>query len=159
MLQPWTFLIATHAIAATLALVFGAFQLVRRVKGDPIHRLTGRIWVGLMLYVSVFSFGFGGYRDGIDVFLRVLAVWTIFSVLFAIYQARKKNIALHRAFMIGTYLGLWGAFIAVLAVHTRRVPSWFSAHPLEMSLVALGILTFACVVLSIIMHTHSNSKK
>lgn len=155
MLQPWTFLIATHAIAATLALVFGAFQLLRRTKGDPIHKLTGRIWVGLMLYVSVFSFGFGGYKDGIDIFLRALAVWTIFSTTFAVYQAQKKNIPMHRAFMIGTYLGLWGAFIAVIAVYTRRVPSWFSAHPLEMSLIALAILTVGCIVLGTIMRTHA----
>lgn len=151
--QPWTFLIATHAIAASLALVFGGFQLLRRTKGDPIHKLAGRIWVGLMLYVSTFSFFFGGYKDGIDIFLRTLAIWTIFSVIFAIYQAKKGRISIHRAFMTGTYIGLWGALIGVVAVHTRRVPMWFSAHPLEMSLVALAILTAACLALSAIMYT------
>lgn len=153
-LAPWTFLIASHAIAASLALVIGAFQILRPKRGDPIHKLTGRIWVGLMLYVSIFSFAFGGYTDGIDIFLRCLALWTVFCTVLATWCARHGKIAVHRGFMVGTYLGLVGAFIAVVAIRTRRVPSWFAAHPLEMSLVALAIIAVSGMTIGGILQYH-----
>lgn len=139
MLPAWTWLIALHAVAASLALVLGAFQILRPTKGDPPHKAIGRIWVGLMLYVALGSWLFGGYDSPVDIFLRVLAVWTTFSVIMAVVQARRGRIDRHRGFMVGTYLGLIGAFIGVLAVHTRRVPAWFAAEPLTMSLIAVAI--------------------
>ncbi|HEY4991276.1 MAG TPA: DUF2306 domain-containing protein [Nakamurella sp.] len=143
MLEPWTFVIASHAVAAGLALVIGPFQILRRVKGDKIHVFIGRTWAGLMLWVAAGSFLFGGYGGAIDIFLRVLAVWTLFSVTTAIVLARRGDIRHHRGFMVGTYFGLVGAFIGVVAVHTRRVPSWFAAYPLMMSLIAVGIVAVA----------------
>ncbi|MBM9468466.1 DUF2306 domain-containing protein [Nakamurella leprariae] len=146
MLEPWTVLIASHAVAASVALLLGPFQILRRVKGDPVHVLVGRIWAGLMLYVAAGSFFFGGYGGGIDLFLRALATWTLISVTVSIVQARRGNIAAHRGFMVGTWFGLVGAFIGVVAVHTRRVPSWFEARPLLMSLIAVGIVAVAGAV-------------
>lgn len=151
MLPAWTWLIALHAIAASLALVLGAFQLLRTAKGDPPHRAVGRIWVGLMLYVALGSWLFGGYDSPIDIFLRALAVWTTFSVIMAVVQARRGRIDRHRGFMVGTYLGLIGAFVGVLAVRTRRVPAWFIAEPLMMSLVALAIIAVGGFVIAAIM--------
>ncbi|MTD15071.1 DUF2306 domain-containing protein [Nakamurella sp. YIM 132087] len=139
-MEAWTVPIALHAVAATLALVIGPFQILRRVKGDLIHRIVGRTWAGLMLFVAAGSFLFGGYGSAIDIFLRALAVWTLFSVTFAIWRVRRGDVQNHRGFMIGTYLGLIGALIGVLAVHTRRIPSWFEAYPLMMSLIAVAIV-------------------
>lgn len=158
-LAPWTFLIASHAIAASLALIIGAFQILRPKRGDPIHKMTGRVWVVLMLYVSIFSFTFGGYSDGIDIFLRCLAVWTVFCVIFAIWCARKGNIAVHRGFMVGSYLGLIGALVGVLAVRSRRVPSWFAAHPFEMSLVTIAIIAVAAMIIGEILRYHHTIDK
>lgn len=142
-MEPWTIPIAGHAIAASLALVLGPFQILRRVKGDRIHIIVGRTWAGLMLFVAAGSFLFGGYGGAIEIFLRVLAVWTLFSVSFGIYRARRGDIRHHRGFMIGTYIGLVGALVGVLAVRTRRVPSWFAADPLMMSLIAVAIFAAA----------------
>ncbi len=158
-LAPWTFLIASHAIAASLALVIGAFQILRPKRGDPIHKLTGRIWVALMLYTSIFSFTFGGYSDGIDIFLRCLALWTVFCVLFAIWCAKNGKIVIHRGFMIGSYLGLLGALVGVVAVRTRRVPSWFAAHPLEMSLVTLALIAVSGMIIGAILHHYRITPK
>lgn len=148
MLPAWTWLIALHAVAASLAMVLGAFQILRPTKGDPPHQVIGRIWVGLMLFVALGSWLFGGYDSAIDIFLRVLAVWTTFSVIMAVVQARRGNIDRHRGFMVGTYLGLLGAFIGVLAVHTRRVPAWFAAEPLLMSLIATAIIAVGGFVIA-----------
>ena len=143
MLEPWTLLIASHAVAASLALVVGPFQILRRVRGDKIHVFIGRTWAGLMLYVALGSFLFGGYGGPINIFLRLLACWTVFSVTTAIVLARRGDIRHHRGFMIGTYGGLVGAFVGVVAVHTRRVPSWLAAYPLMMSIIAVAIVAVA----------------
>ena len=47
--------IPLHAIAAMIAIILGGVQLYMK-KGGVIHKLLGRIWVGLMLIVSVSSF-------------------------------------------------------------------------------------------------------
>lgn len=151
MLPAWTWLIALHAIAASLALVLGAFQILRPTKGDAPHKAIGRLWVGLMLFVALGSWLFGGYESAIDIFLRALAVWTTFSVIMAVIQARRGNIDKHRGFMVGTYFGLIGAFVGVLAFRTRRVPAWFIAEPLMMSLIAVAIIAVAGFVVAAIM--------
>ena len=148
MLNSWTPLIAGHAVAASAALVIGPFQLWRTPKGDKAHRVIGRIWVGLMLFVAAGSFLFGGYSNALDVFLRALAVWTVISTTSGIVLARRGNIRHHRGFMVGTYLGLVGAFIGVVAVRRRLVPSWFVAHPLMMSLIAVAIIAVSGFLLA-----------
>lgn len=142
-LPTWTILIASHAIAAGLSLVLGAFQVLRRPKGDAVHKLVGRTWAVLMLFVAAASFLFGGYTEAIAIFLRILAAWTLVSVTLGVIMARRGNVKRHRGFMVGTYIGLIAAFVGVLAVRTRRVPSWFVAHPLLMSFIAVGIVAIA----------------
>ena len=53
MLYPWTVLIALHAIAATSAVTVGIFQILRPHRGDPTHRIIGRIWGGTMYFVAI----------------------------------------------------------------------------------------------------------
>ena len=69
-----------HAIAASLALVLGPVQLIRRHYGDPTHRLIGRVWSVLMLFTSAISFLIGGWGDVSDWILRGLAVITLVGV-------------------------------------------------------------------------------
>ena len=42
--------IPVHAMAAMIAIILGAAQFYMK-KGGVIHKLLGRIWVGLMLIV------------------------------------------------------------------------------------------------------------
>lgn len=148
MLQPWTFVIASHAVAASLALVLGPVQLLRRVKGDPLHVVVGRVWAVLMLYVAASSFLFGDWTSALDIFLRALAVWTLISVVMAVVRVRQGNVTSHRGFMTGTYFGLVGAFVGVVAVRSRLVPSWFVAHPWPMSLAAVAVVAVAGFVVA-----------
>jgi uncharacterized membrane protein len=140
MLKPWTIIITLHAIVATAAIVLGTFNAVRTVRGDPLHRAIGRTWAVLMLFISITGLLIGNFSDGIDIFLHGLAIWTIFSISAGIYFARKGNIAVHKGFMLGTYFGLLGAFIGVITVPTRRVPSYFHAYPLVMTLITITIV-------------------
>lgn len=120
MLGQWTVVIASHAIAASLALVIGPFQILRRTKGDKIHIFIGRTWAVLMLYVAAGSFLFGGYGGAIDIFLRLLVVWTLFSVSAAVYLARRGDIGHHRGFMVGTSSGS----SAPSSGWSRYAPGW-----------------------------------
>ena len=140
MLKPWTLIIAAHAIVATVAIVLGTFQVFRMVRGDRLHKAVGRTWGALMLFISITGLFIGGYHDGLGIFLHGLAIWTIISICCGVYFARKGDIRKHRGFMIGTYCGLLGAFIGVISVSTRRVPSYFHAYPLMMTLITIAII-------------------
>lgn len=157
-LQPWTPVIAAHAIVATAALVLGGFNLLRRKRGDRLHRAVGRTWVIFMFFVSAGSFFIGGiqsYVQPLGIFLHALAAWTIVSLSLGVFFARRRNIPSHRGFMIGTYLGLVGATVGVVAVPSRRVPSYFQAYPevftaITLSIIALSVLLiqFLAIVLA-----------
>ena len=95
--------IPLHAIAAMMAIILGAVQFYMK-KGGVIHKLLGRIWVGLMLIVSVSSFFiheiklWGAYSP-----IHLLSLWTIFSLSLAIYFVRVGNIKRHKQMMIALY--------------------------------------------------------
>ena len=95
--------IPLHAIAAIVAIIIGAIQLCIK-KGGFIHKILGRLWIGLMLLVSFSSFFihkielWGRYSP-----IHILSLWTIFSVGLAIYYARVGNIKRHKQVMTALY--------------------------------------------------------
>lgn len=114
-------LIALHAIAASFAIFFGAFQLFRKRKGGRTHKIIGRVWV-LAMYVVIFtSFGITTL-DGGFTWLHALSAFTFVTVSIGLWAAVKGKIPTHKAFMQGSYFGLLGAFIGVAVVPSRRIP-------------------------------------
>ena len=101
-----TLLIATHAFAASSAWLLGAWQLFVSTRGDARHRLVGRVWVGLALYVAVSSFWMQELRPGQFSLLHILSVVTIVSVTLGIFAARRGNIRAHQGDMIGPRVGM-----------------------------------------------------
>ena len=95
--------IPLHAIAAMIAIILGGVQFYMK-KGGPIHKLLGRIWVGLMLVVSVSSFFIHEIKLwGVYSPIHLLSIWTIFSLGLAIYFVRVGNIKRHKQVMIALY--------------------------------------------------------
>ena len=92
-----------HAILAMIAIILGGIQLSMK-KGGPIHKLLGRIWVGIMLIVAITSFFiheiklWGAYSP-----IHLLSLWTIFSLGLGIYFIRVGNIKRHKQVMITLY--------------------------------------------------------
>ena len=92
-----------HAILAMIAIILGGIQLSMK-KGGTIHKLLGRIWVGLMLIVATTSFFiheiklWGTYSP-----IHLLSLWTIFILGVGVYYARVGNIKRHKQVMIATY--------------------------------------------------------
>lgn len=96
--------IPLHAIAAMVAIILGGIQLSMK-KGGKTHKLLGRIWVGLMLIVSVSSFFIHEIKLwGLFSPIHLLSIWTIFSVGLAIYFVRVGNIKRHNQVMVSLYV-------------------------------------------------------
>ena len=88
---------------AIIAIILGGIQLSMK-KGGTIHKLLGRIWIGLMMFVAITSFFiheiklWGAYSP-----IHLLSLWTIFSLGLAIYFVRVGNIKRHKQVMITLY--------------------------------------------------------
>lgn len=118
----WTPLIIIHAIAASYALIFGAFNLIRKRKGDTLHRALGFTWIACMYFVTISSFWIQTITPGVFSWLHALSAFTICTVSLALYAAIRHNIDSHKKLMTGSYFGLLAAFIGVAAVPTRLIP-------------------------------------
>ena len=72
--------IAVHVIAAMAAILLGGVQLYMK-KGGVVHKMLGRVWLGLILLVAFTLFFihkiqlWGPYSP-----THLLSLWTIFSV-------------------------------------------------------------------------------
>jgi uncharacterized membrane protein len=148
-MHSWTVLIALHAVAATLAMVLGAVNLLRRRRDLP-HRVIGRTWIGAMYFTSFSSFWIQEIRPGSFSWIHALSVLTIVTLTLGLWNARRGRVAAHAGNMIGTYLGLIGAFIGVVVVPSRLIPQAFQHNWLGMAaitalIVAVG-LAFVAVV-------------
>ena len=98
----WTLLIAAHASGALLALVLGTVMVVRR-KGDLSHRRIGRIWMVLMYWVVLSSFGITRLNPGHFSWIHGLSVWTFISLTIAWRAARQGDVRRHRGWAVGSY--------------------------------------------------------
>jgi uncharacterized membrane protein len=132
----WTLLISLHAVAASYSLIFGAVNLLRRTRGDGVHRIVGRIWAVSMYVVVLTSFGIRTIDGGFN-WLHALSVLTFCTLTAGLWAIWKRNVKAHRSFMTGSYFGLLGAFVGVLAVPSRRIPQ-LAIH--ELPLLGLLIL-------------------
>jgi uncharacterized membrane protein len=145
----WTLLLATHAFAASVALPLGGWQLFRPTKGDHQHRLIGRTWVGLMLYVSFTSFWIKELRPGQFSAIHILSVVTIVTVSLGLFAAIRGDIKSHRGNMIGSWLGLLGAFIGAVAVPVRAIPTFVVTDPAQALAALVAVIITAAVVVAL----------
>lgn len=144
--ESWTVLIALHAAGATLAVVLGGYLVLRRRKGDLLHRRVGRVWMVDMYWVAFSSFGIKRLTPGHFSWIHALSLWTIVSLTMAIVAARRHDVAQHRAWVVGTYLGLLGAGAAAVAFPVRMVPQTAVHYPVWLLLAVLGITGVAWLV-------------
>ena len=95
--------IPIHAIMAMIAIILGGIQLSMK-KGGTIHKLLGRIWIGIMMFVAITSFFiheiklWGAYSP-----IHLLSLLTIFTLGVGIYYVRVGNVKRHKQVMIATY--------------------------------------------------------
>jgi uncharacterized membrane protein len=97
--------IQLHAFAAMAAFAIGVVQL-SRTKGDRPHRMTGYVWVGLMLLIAASSFWIHGINQwrGFSL-IHLLSIWVLGFTPVAVMLARRGNIRAHKRSMIGLFAG------------------------------------------------------
>lgn len=142
-------LIATHAFAALMSLLLGGWQLFLSTKGSPLHRFIGRVWVPLMLYVSVTSFWIREIRDGRFSFLHILSIVTIVSVSLGVFEVRRGNVKGHIGNMIGSWVGLSFAFVFAVAIPQRHIPQFVLSDPVQAVAAGTTVLLTVTVVIGI----------
>jgi uncharacterized membrane protein len=147
----WTLLIATHAVSATLALVLGGANVLRRRRGDRPHRTIGRAWLVLMYFTALSSFWIQQLRPGHFSWIHALSAFTILTLGLGLWNARRGRVRAHAGNMIGTYAGLWGALVGVAVVPSRLVPQsfqsgWLAMTVLTLLVVAVGLTVVGAVI-------------
>lgn len=93
--------ITFHVITVLPAIPLGAWLLLTR-KGTRMHRLLGRIWIGLMVATatSAIFIQYGGFS-----WLHIFVPLTYRAAWISISAARAGNIRKHRNELVGLYLG------------------------------------------------------
>jgi uncharacterized membrane protein len=139
--------VATHATAASLSLTLGGFQLLRRTTGARTHRLVGRVWVGATYVMLVSSAFVRQLSPGHFSVFHALAVLTFGTLTLGVVAAVRGDIARHRSYMRGTYLGVVGAFVGAVAVPQRDIPQLVVHRPAVFvgAVVGLALLTVGIV--------------
>lgn len=149
---PW--LIPLHASGATIALVLGAYQLIRRVKGDRRHRTVGAVWVVAMYWTVISSFFIQELDPGHFSWIHGLSAFTFVSLSIGLWAAltargRAGRARVHRGCMTGSYLGLIGAFIGAVVVPVRDIPQWAMHQPLTLTAAAIACVAVAAAVIAL----------
>jgi len=102
-----------HVATVVPAAFLGAW-LLARPKGTPVHRLLGKIWMGLMLVTSLSTFFIHEIRLVGDFSpIHLISIYVIVSSFMAVRAARRHKITEHRRTVAGMYLGgivIAGAF-------------------------------------------------
>ena len=91
-----------HLFAAVAALALGATIFLAR-KGTLLHRVSGRVWAGLMLVTAVSTLWIKG--DGSYSWIHLLSIGTLIILAGVVYAAMNGRIQRHRQGVIGLYAG------------------------------------------------------
>jgi uncharacterized membrane protein len=139
-------LVAIHAAVATVALLLGGHVLLRRRKGDQLHRRVGVAWMAAMYFTVLSSFWIQELEPGSFSWIHGLSAFTFCTLSLALWAALTGRARLHRAFATGSYLGLVGAFLGAVAVPQRDVPQLLVDSPATFAGAVLGCCAVAVAV-------------
>jgi uncharacterized membrane protein len=149
--------IPLHAAGATIALLLGAYNLLRRARGDRTHRRVGRVWVVAMYWTIVSSFAVKALTPGHFSWIHGLSVFTFITLTIGLWAAVTHRVRLHSQFMTGSYLGLVGAFLGAVAVPFRDIPQWIVHRPVPLALAALGCALVSVAVVGVARREAANT--
>lgn len=145
----WTALLVAHVAAAAIAVPLGAYNLLRKPRGDGLHKALGYTWAALMAWVALSSFWIRELNDGAFSWIHGLSVLTLVTLALGIYFGVKRHRRAHRGNMTGTYFGLIGALVGAVAVPDRLVPRLATGDPvLFVALLALVLAVAAGLVMA-----------
>jgi|TARA_B110000503_G_scaffold140395_1_gene231182 uncharacterized membrane protein len=100
----------TYLHLGTLAPAFalGTYLLINR-KGTPLHRILGKLYMGLMLFTAAVTLFMEAQVGPVLLnhfgYIHLLSLFVIYTVPSAYTAILAGNIAVHRRKMIGLYVG------------------------------------------------------
>ena len=104
------------------------------------------MWVVAMYWTVLSSFFITELDPGHFSWIHGLSAFTLLTLTIGTWAAMHGRIRLHRHFMVGSYLGLVGAFVGAVAVPDRDVPQLLVHQPVVFG-AALVAVTVAAVTL------------
>lgn len=138
-------LLLIHVLAAVLSLTLAPVNLLRR-RRDRVHRRIGRTWFVTMFITALTSFA---VQEPFWAFswLHALSLWTMLSLTLGVIAIRRGNRPAHIGHMVGSYAGLWIAFLWAALAPNRTVAQIVDQAPLTAAatgalavLAAVGVL-------------------
>lgn len=99
-----------HIIFASLGIIIGGSQFLLK-KGSKRHKTIGWVWVIIMALVGLSALFLPERKQGTIPLTLLLTLWVAIGLPLAIRAIKRGNILLHRAYMLGLYIG--GLFIAL----------------------------------------------
>jgi uncharacterized membrane protein len=141
--------IQIHVAAVVPAALLGPYMFWAR-KGTPLHRLLGRVWLGLMVVAALSSF----FIQTINLFLgfspiHILSAYVLFGSWSAIRAARAGRIRKHRLNVIGLYVGgilVAGGFTLLPGRVMHEVFFSWPAYPPD----GAGLFFFAAIMAGLV---------
>jgi uncharacterized membrane protein len=147
----WTPLLALHVAGAAVAVPLGAWNLLRRTRGDRVHRRIGYAWAALMAWVAISSFWIRELNDGSLSGIHVLSAVTLVTLTLGIVAGVRRRPRLHRGMMTGSYVGLLIAGALAAVVPVRALPTLARE---QTGVFLLGLLAVAVVAAAILAAAH-----
>lgn len=123
-------LIYLHLVTILPAMLIGTYLMIFR-KGSPIHKLLGKIYMGLMLATALVTLfipaQLGPALFGHFGFIHALSLLTLFTVPQAYFAVKRRDIRTHKQNMISLYCG--GILLAGFFAFSpgRLLHSWLFA--------------------------------
>jgi uncharacterized membrane protein len=105
--------IQIHLATVIPAFFLGTWLTFFSRKGSHFHRILGSIYLGLMTITAMAAMFIRSLNPGQLSWLHVFVPITLLSVFTAIWRIRRKDVAGHKAAMLGLYFGgliIAGAF-------------------------------------------------
>lgn len=96
--------IQLHLCTVVPAFILGTIQMVLP-KGTRLHRWNGYAYMALMMFTATTTIFIPSFMGGRFGYIHLFIPLTYVSVPWALYNARKGNVAAHRNSMIGLYIG------------------------------------------------------
>ena len=140
--------LVSHIVAASVALLLGGWQIFVSRKGSARHRLVGRTWVTLALYVAVTGFFIKDLNPGHFSYFHIFSVVTLITTTLGVVAAMRHDIRGHRGNMIGTWIGMCFAFTMAVVVPERAIPTFVVSRPVGAALAIAAIVATTVVVLA-----------
>lgn len=133
--------ITIHAVAASLVILIGPVNMVRKSK-DVKHKALGRSWVVAMYATCVSGMFIYTLSGGFTIF-HALAILTFTTTTLGVIHIRRHRVRPHVANMVGSYVGALIAGGFAVFVPGRFIPVLAIQNPVVLWSVAAAVVVLA----------------